>query len=267
MNEDHRTSEQIVNQMSAYNHIGPGEIHGFERSQHFIGKSYKDFLSHWDIPQNATILDIATGRGEAADFLRELFDAQVIQTDLSTFPLHLQQTWFRRLMRQTKPLSGAKTSEQPFSDNIFDAIHMKDALVHIENKDEFFAEMSRLLKPGGKLLLITQMNKSSNVFFLTPQTSHNKEVPLTGIEIAGSSEYAALVRQIQTNNMTYKNKKYSSISPPYFKVNFRSMLRIASNNSLVPVTDSYVQKHLWLPGEDEPDWHHAPRRALEFIKK
>jgi len=41
----------------------------------------------------------------------------------------------------------------PFADDSFDAVLCNQVLEHVFNPDEFLAEISRVLKPGGKLLL------------------------------------------------------------------------------------------------------------------
>ena len=39
----------------------------------------------------------------------------------------------------------------PFPDECFDVVFSKDSIIHIENKDDLFLEVFRVLKPGGKL--------------------------------------------------------------------------------------------------------------------
>ncbi len=259
------STEQLVAQRSAYHHIGPSETHGFEKSKHFIGKGYKEFLHNWHIPQGAKVLDVATGRGEAAEFLRELFGAHVVQTDLSTFPLRLQQTWLTRLIGRTKPLAAAKATEQPFPDNTFNAIHMKDVLVHIEDKKKLLAEMSRLLKPGGKLLIVTQEQDKSCIFLQTPELHNKKPSPIT-VVIKDSEQYAKLIKKIEQDNMTFHDNPIVSISPPYFRIDFEALTEEAQRNKLVPAPHSFVQKNGWKPSKKDPDWHHGFRKVREFVK-
>ena len=40
----------------------------------------------------------------------------------------------------------------PFSDDDFDIVFSKDALVHVANKEEMFADIFRVLRPGGKFV-------------------------------------------------------------------------------------------------------------------
>lgn len=259
-------TEQFIDHKSAYQKIGPTEVHGFDRSKHFVGKSYKTFLSHWDIPRGAKILDVATGRGEPADYLRKLFNAQVIQTDLSMFPLRMEQTWLRRFTGFTKPLAVAKATEQPLPTGTFDAIHMKDALVHIEDKDVFLSEMSRLLKPRGKLLLVTHIN-DSNCFLLTYPKFRNEKAPKSvEVPFRDPPGYVSLVRAITQDGMQYGGQQFTTISPPYYGINLSELEKIAREHDLRSIRVSSLQANTWKPPEEEPDWNHDDRIVIEFTK-
>ncbi|NLG71732.1 MAG: class I SAM-dependent methyltransferase [Chloroflexi bacterium] len=49
----------------------------------------------------------------------------------------------------------------PFDDNEFDAVVIVDFLEHIERDDHFIAEMQRILKPGGRLIINVPHIKNS----------------------------------------------------------------------------------------------------------
>jgi len=46
-----------------------------------------------------------------------------------------------------------KPGPLPIKDHTFDMVFSKDAIIHIENKDEFYAEAFRVLRPGGYLIV------------------------------------------------------------------------------------------------------------------
>ena len=261
-----KVAERFVDQMTAYRSRTSYGKHGFEHNIHYVGESYRDFLWYWDIPQGARVLDVATGRGEAADFLRDLFGARAVRTDLAKFPLYLQRSWVEELVGRNKLLAAAKATEQPFPEGTFDAIHIKDALVHIENKYKLFAEMDRLLVPGGKLLIVSQQQVYNCIHLFHPAYGSGKALPSRMVTFWNIEEYVDIVNQITQDDMMYEGKKYAAISPPYFSAMWGSLPFIAEQFHLIECRDSYVGCKGWTPPEDEKDWNHSERRSVEFVK-
>jgi SAM-dependent methyltransferase len=251
-------AELVVLNQSAYGSMRPGEVHGFESGKSFIGLGYKKILQQWDIPQGANILDIATGKGEAADFLRGLFQANVLQTDLSLYPLQLQKKDTHK-----DALFVAHAVRQPFPNHVFDAVHMKDAFVHVQDKYAFFQEMKRLLKPKGKLLIVTQLQKEDTVFLHYAQKENEKKFSSMPLPFYGIEDYAKLVTFIQNNKMMYEENRIVSISPPYFSWRWSDLQEVSAQAGFV-VNRSKGIPFRWKPDKGEPDWHHAPRVVVEF---
>jgi SAM-dependent methyltransferase len=90
------------------------------------------------------IVEIGSGGG----FLKEL-NPNIITSDILPFP-HCDLTF-----------SG---EEMPFNDNELSAILMIDVLHHIPDSISFFREAQRVLKPGGKIIMIEPANTNFSRF-------------------------------------------------------------------------------------------------------
>lgn len=105
-------------------------------------ESYENLLSEtWQLPRGSKILDIASGVGDEAEFLKENYSATVFQTDISPN--------LSNLVRLESNFVFADFNNQPFRSESFDGVHCKDALVHVKSKNRFLNEAYRVLKPGG----------------------------------------------------------------------------------------------------------------------
>ena len=101
---------------------------------------------------NGQVLDIASGKGEVGTFLSNA-GLRVVNVDLSSPALQAGSgNRFRSLADQL-----------PFRNAAFNGIHMKDALIHMDNTDRLFGEISRLLEPNGTAL-ITSLSSNEGPF-------------------------------------------------------------------------------------------------------
>jgi len=261
MNENN--IDALVNSMSAYKKPHHG-FHGFDTEKHRTGLSYEKVLSHWDIPIGARVLDVGAGLGEAAEFLHNLFDATVVQTDISHYPLALQRHDTQQHTQNELVTAGAL--HLPFANHSFDAVHMKDVFVHIEDKVTLLSEMRRLLKPDGTLLITTQKLNSVPYVLLLSADENGKKALRNQVAIFDSAGYADTVEHIIKTNMTFRGKKVTHISPPYFNTELDRLPNIAARFG-------FIQKHTpdfeqgWKPPKSEHDWHHDARRIFEFVAK
>jgi ubiquinone/menaquinone biosynthesis C-methylase UbiE len=107
----------------------------------------------FDLRGMRTILDVGSGAGQIAQHLLKYSDAQtqIYCTDLS------QQMLERARVRLKSPRPRFVTADLvhlPFEDNFFDGVTCGYVLEHIANPRPGLAELARVLKPGGRMLLL-----------------------------------------------------------------------------------------------------------------
>ena len=90
-------------------------------------------------PERSTrVLELGAGDGVQTAALRELFE-EVIPTDPAPFG-------------DVDGIIVADAANLPFEDDSFDLIFSSNVLEHVENIDDAFAEMKRVLTPGGIMI-------------------------------------------------------------------------------------------------------------------
>lgn len=96
-------------------------------------------------PQDGRVLDAGGGTGRIGGLLRP-FAAQVVVADVSLGMLE---------QAQAKGLQtvGAAAERLPFPANCFDVVIMVDALHHVAHQEQSAAELYRVLRPGGRLVI------------------------------------------------------------------------------------------------------------------
>ena len=105
--------------------------------------------------QPRQILDIATGTGDFAIASLELDPEKVIGLDISVGMLDIGREKLRKrsLDSRVELLEGDSESIQ-FEDNKFDAIIVAFGVRNFENLEKGLGEMLRVLRPGGKVVIL-----------------------------------------------------------------------------------------------------------------
>lgn len=97
------------------------------------------------IPSGSKILDLASGTGDFSRMFTEL-GHETVAVDLSFNML--------KVAENTKNKIQSDGSNLPFEDNTFDAVVCGYALRNFVDLNSLIAELSRILKPGGKFMAV-----------------------------------------------------------------------------------------------------------------
>ncbi|MGG0737625.1 class I SAM-dependent methyltransferase [Niallia taxi] len=123
-----------------------------ESKSHSSGEDLK-MLLEWSEPKKSwTVLDIATGGGHVTKLFAPHVN-QVIATDITREMLK-EAKRFVDLSASNVNYIVADAESLPFLDNTFDLVTCRIAAHHFPNAKEFIKEAHRVLKQGGRLLLV-----------------------------------------------------------------------------------------------------------------
>jgi demethylmenaquinone methyltransferase/2-methoxy-6-polyprenyl-1,4-benzoquinol methylase len=111
------------------------------------------------------VLDIATGTGDLAIKLaKEIDDSHITGIDLSEGMINVGKTKVEQAGLSNRiTLATADALQMPFADNSFDAITVAYGVRNFEHLDKGYAEMLRVLRPGGMLCVLELTPPSSPI--------------------------------------------------------------------------------------------------------
>ncbi len=102
-----------------------------------------------------TILDIATGTGDFAIEALALKPEKVIGVDISSGMLEVgRQKIKKKGLEEQIELQMGDSEKLLFDDNNFDAVIVSFGVRNFENLEKGLADMYRVLKPGGKTIIV-----------------------------------------------------------------------------------------------------------------
>jgi SAM-dependent methyltransferase len=98
--------------------------------------------------QPKRILEVGCGWGELAEWVGRETEAEVVAVDLSPRMVELARA-------RAVDAAVADVQELPFADGAFDVAIAAWMLYHVPDLDRGIAELSRVLRPGGRLVVAT----------------------------------------------------------------------------------------------------------------
>ena len=163
---------------------------------HRAWKAYTVLLAN--LREGARALDIAGGTGDLAlAFAKQVGKSgQVVHTDINEAMLRAGRD---RLLDagHSLPTLVCDAEQLPFPDNYFDVVSVAFGLRNMTHKDVALAEMNRVLKPGGKLLVL-EFSKVAKPLEKAYNWYSFKVLPRLGQLVAGDGEsYRYLAESIR----------------------------------------------------------------------
>lgn len=123
-----------------------------ESAAHAETPDLEEALAWLGDPEDWEVLDVATGTGHTAFFFAQRL-AHVFAIDRNPAMLGKAQEEADRKSFSCRFLRG-EADDLPFDDQTFDLVVCRLAAHHFENPAGFVAESARVLRPGGRLLII-----------------------------------------------------------------------------------------------------------------
>ena len=155
----------------------------YDIAEKLNGKVYRKLVSTTGelVPQGAVVLDVAAGTGELS-FAAANKAEKVICTDLSMKMLEVAQRKAKRKNILNVDFDIRNIFELKDADETYDVVMAGNVLHLIQNPEKAVAELWRVTKKGGKLLLPTFMiEKKSNLIAIykkigfRPATNYSSE--------------------------------------------------------------------------------------------
>ncbi len=103
-----------------------------------------------------SLLDVATGTADVAlEAVKQLNPEKVVGIDISTKMLDVgREKIAKKNLSPIITLEEGDSENLPFPDNSFDAVTVAFGVRNFENLEKGMREMNRVLKPGGKIMIL-----------------------------------------------------------------------------------------------------------------
>ena len=134
---------------------------------------------------NAVVLDVACGTGDLSLELNKNSKAQIIGTDFCRPMLNVAKEKTLATNAQI-PYVEADAMTLPFHDESFEAVTIAFGLRNLPNFEKGLCELNRILKPGGKLVVLECSHPPMPVFRQVYGFYFNQILPRIGGIVSGS---------------------------------------------------------------------------------
>ncbi|MEM9927642.1 MAG: methyltransferase domain-containing protein [Cyanobacteria bacterium P01_D01_bin.50] len=180
----------------------------------------EELLQWAEVEQAKDILDVGCGIGGSSLYLAEKFNAAA--TGITLSPVQAQRAGERAVefgLSDRTNFQVADALNMPFEDNSFDLVWSLESGEHMPDKQKFLAECYRVLKPGGKLILVTWCHRSTNE---SPLSADEKKHLAQIYEVyclpfvISLPEYEAIAAQLPLQNIRVAD--WSQAVAPFWNV-------------------------------------------------
>ncbi len=144
-----------------------GEYDGLNRVISFgIDQKWRRKVVKWvGEVQPETILDIATGTGDLAIAMAKTGAKRIVGLDISKGMLDVGRKKIdQRALNETIEMVVGDSEALTYEENTFDAITVAFGVRNFENLEKGLSEILRVLKPGGRLVILETSVPTNSVY-------------------------------------------------------------------------------------------------------
>ncbi|WP_233189333.1 class I SAM-dependent methyltransferase [Geothermobacter hydrogeniphilus] len=165
-------------------HLSPQDLAPLDEFHVGGRRATLELARRLDLEADTRVLDVGCGLGGPSRCLALEFGCRVTGIDLCAGYCRLAETFARHLgLDERVCYRQGNALELPFADGSFDLLWTQHAAMNIADKAGLYAEMWRVLKPGGKLAIYDILSgKSGPVHFPVPWA---REASISHLATAG----------------------------------------------------------------------------------
>lgn len=205
--------------------------------------STKEFTAMLNLKPDDAVLDIGCGLGGAAVFMARTFKCYVYGIDLSVnMVLTALESAAAHGNGDLVSFEISDATKRSFAPETFDAVHSRDTLVHIPEKEVLFSKLYEVLKPGGKLLITDYCRKEGAI-----STGFEDYIKAKDYDLRRIEEYAELLTHagfanVVAKDMTEQFKGYLKQELALAEANQKSFIEDLSREDYEITTKSWKEK-------------------------
>jgi ubiquinone/menaquinone biosynthesis C-methylase UbiE len=216
-NINERYDERMFDEL-ADEYFGYSDFHNFgywtygTRTQRAACENLMEKLLSFIPRKNGRILDVGCGRGASTKYLLNYYEPSKV-TGINISSKQLQ--WCRTVSPDCTFLLMDAT-QLDFPDESFDNIICVESAFHFNKREDFLHEASRVLKPGGRLVLSDVLFKSKEIQGLSPYMTATNYVK-------NLKDYESLYRKAEFEDIKIINATNECLGQ--FEKHYRQFLR------------------------------------------
>ncbi|BAY22794.1 type 11 methyltransferase [Calothrix sp. NIES-2100] len=209
--------EDIWGEHMHHGYYGPNGTQKKDRRQAQIDL-IEELLNWAEVETAENILDVGCGIGGSSLYLADKFHARA--TGITLSPVQAARATERAQelnLSNRSQFLVANAQAMPFEDNTFDLVWSLESGEHMPDKTKFLQECYRVLKPGGKLIMVTWCHRPIDNSPLTDdEQKHLQEIYRVYClpYVISLPEYTAIARQLPLQNI--RTADWSTAVAPFW---------------------------------------------------